>query len=109
MLWLFLVGSLLLSCPGGCRVDQSTQQISSSRQTRLQQIDAEIAQLKDMKVGFEGKALRAEDQANRLQFEDNYGIETRKYYKIAAQNREKAAKVQEEIDKLEAEKERLLK
>ena len=79
----------------------------TTRQIRIQQIDAEIEELKGMKRGFEGRAIRAEDQAERMQFEDRYGIETRQYYRLADEYLEKANKIQEQIDKLEAEKARL--
>ncbi|MBF8262889.1 MAG: hypothetical protein HW387_554 [Parachlamydiales bacterium] len=76
---------------------------------RIEQIDGQIKELSDMKRGYEARAIRAEDQANRLQFEDHFVLETRRYYRIAEENREKAAKVQSEIDRLEAERAELIK
>ena len=81
--------------------------LGSSSAEEIQQIDAQIEQLQEIKRGFEGKAIRAENQADRLQFEDQYVVETRRYYRIADENREKARKVQEEIDRLEARKAQL--
>lgn len=78
-------------------------------QEQVRQIDSEIEELKDMKRGFEGRAIRAENQADRLQFEDKFVLETRRYYQVAEENREKAERVQEEIDRLEARKAELLK
>ena len=103
VLWLMALFCLLSACPS-C---PSSSQKMTTRQIRIQQINAEIEELKEMKRGFEGRALRAEDQAERMQFEDLYGIETRQYYRLAEEYREKASKVQEQIDKLEAEKARL--
>ncbi len=81
----------------------------SETSVRIQQIDQEIEQLEDMKRGFEGRALRHEDLAERLQFDDHAVLETRRHLQIAAENRAKAAKVQQEIDHLRAEKRTLLK
>ena len=77
-------------------------------QEQIEEIDAQIEELKGIKRGYESRAIRAEDQASRLQFEDRYVLETRRYFQIAEVNREKAAKVQEEIDRLEAERVKLI-
>ena len=61
-----------------------------------------------MKRGYESRALRHENQAERLQFEDQAYLETRRHNQLADENRAKAAAVQKEIDRLEAEKKRLL-
>jgi hypothetical protein len=82
---------------------------AKSPQEQVDEINAHIKELQEMKRGYEGRAIRAEDQADRLQFEDDFVLETRRYYRIAEVNREKAAKVQEEIDRLEAEKAKLEK
>ena len=78
-------------------------------QDQIEQIDTQIKELKEMKRGYEARALRAENQADRLQFEDHFVLETRRYYRIADENRAKAAKIQEEIDRLEDKRADLLK
>ena len=78
-------------------------------QDQIEQIDAQIKELKEMKRGYNARAIRAEDQADRLQFEDHFVLETRRYYRIAEENRAKAAKIQEEIDRLEAQESRAVK
>lgn len=105
-LWIFSVNRLLMigtifaiAWGGG----------GSENDERIEQIDRQIKELSDMKRGYEARAIRAEDQANRLQFEDHFVLETRRYYRIADENRAKAAKVQEEIDRLEAEKAAMIK
>ncbi len=75
----------------------------------VQQIDSQIEELQAMKRGFEGRALKHESQAEYLQFEDNAHLETRRHLQLADENRAKAAKVQEEIDRLQAEREEALK
>jgi hypothetical protein len=97
---LFLVGLCFFALSGSW---------SSDDQKSLDQIEKDLQELKDMKLGYEARAIRAEDQADRLQFEDNFVLETRRYYKIAEANRENAARVQEEIDRLEIRKDELLK
>ena len=76
---------------------------------KVEKIDVQIEQLKEKKRGFEGRAVRAENQADRMQFDDESGLETRRYYRVADENREKADRVQEEIDRLEMEKTELLR
>jgi hypothetical protein len=83
-------------------------QIEAS-QAQIEKLEAQIEELKEMKRGYEARALRAENQADRLQFEEHFVLETRRYYRIAEENRAKAAKIQEEIDRLEAQKAELLK
>jgi FtsZ-binding cell division protein ZapB len=79
-----------------------------SQSEKIRRIDAKIEELKEKKRGFEGRAMRAENQADRLQFEDQLLLESRRYYLIAEENRLKAQRVQEEIDRLEARKARIL-
>ncbi len=85
-----------------------TAQAKSEKMAEINSIDERIWQLKEMKRGFEGKAIRAENQAERMQFEDRFILETRQYFKIAEENRQKAQLVQDEIDRLEKRKAELL-
>ncbi|MBI5272632.1 MAG: hypothetical protein HY861_01445 [Chlamydiia bacterium] len=75
---------------------------------QVAEIDQQIEELEEMKRGFEARALRHEDQAQRLQFEDRALLETRRHNELAAENRAKAQRVQEEIDRLQTEKKKLL-
>ncbi len=75
---------------------------------QVMDIDRQLIELQDMKRGFEARALRHEDQAQRLQFEDRAVLETRRHLDLADENRAKAAKVQEEIDRLQIERRKLL-
>ncbi|HSX26356.1 MAG TPA: hypothetical protein VLE89_05045 [Chlamydiales bacterium] len=75
---------------------------------QVEELDRRIAELEDMKRGFEARALRHESQAEYLQFDDRAYLETRRHWQLAEENRMKAAKVQEEIDKLQAKKEKLV-
>lgn len=77
-------------------------------QAQVAEIDRQITELQAMKRGFEARAMRHEDQAQRLQFEDRAMLETRRHNELADENRAKADKVQEEIDRLQAERRKLL-
>ncbi|MES2273967.1 MAG: hypothetical protein V4487_07225, partial [Chlamydiota bacterium] len=58
--------------------------------TRLQEIDQQIRELEGMKRGFESRALRHENLAEYLQFDDKANLETRRHLQIAEENRAKA-------------------
>jgi hypothetical protein len=77
--------------------------------TQVQEIDRQILELQAMKRGFDARALRHEDYAQRLQFEDRAVLETRRHLELADENRAKAARVQQEIDRLQMERRKLMK
>lgn len=91
---------LLLWAVVGYSVDNSAE---------IQKIDARIEQLQEMKRGFEARALKHDDMAEYMQFDQQMVLETRRHLQIADENRQKAAYVQEEIDLLRAKREKLLK
>lgn len=78
-----------------------------SRSEEIAQIDAKIEQLEEEKRGYEAKALRQEDLAVYLQFENQAWLETRRHLQLAEENRNKAALVQKKIDLLEERKKKL--
>jgi len=82
--------------------------VLSQKETLIKQIDGQIQELEEMKRGFEAKVARHEDQATRLQFDDQTYLETRRHNQLAEENRAKAAATQKEIDRLKAEKAKLL-
>ncbi len=63
-----------------------------------------ITELEDIKRGFIAKALRHENQAQRLQFIDGEELEAKKHAKLAAKYQLAAEKVQQEIEQLQREK-----
>lgn len=75
----------------------------------MQSIDKEIQELTEMKRGYEARALRHEDQAQRLQFRQNEHLEARKHLQLADANREIAKKIQQDIDDLQAKKQAILR
>jgi hypothetical protein len=77
--------------------------------TRVGEIDKQITELEGMKRGYEARARRHDDQAQRLQFQDRAVLETRRHLELAAENRAKADEVQKQIDLLNTEKAKILK
>ena len=77
---------------------------SISKSEAIQQIDGEIKELEGMKRGYEARALRHENQAEYLQFDQQAVLETRRHLQIAQEKRNKAALVQEQIDRLKEKK-----
>lgn len=71
-----------------------------SNSAEIQKIDAEIQELQEMKRGYEAKALKHDDMATYMQFDQQAVLETRRHIQLADENRNKAALVQERIDKL---------
>jgi len=67
-------------------------------------IDEQIQQLEEMKRGYEGRALRHENLAQRLQFQQDELLTARRHWQLAKENREIAEKVQVQIDQLQQKK-----
>lgn len=82
---------------------------SVNRASEIEKIDCEIERLEQVKRGFEGRALKHEDQAIYLQFNDKALLEQRRHIQIAEDYRAKAAQVQVQIDQLKAQREKLLR
>lgn len=80
---------------------------NQQKSSQVETIDQQIHELEEMKRGFEARALRHEDQADRLQFDDKTYLEMRRHNQLAAENRAKAAAVQKEIDRLQSEKSKI--
>lgn len=66
------------------------------------QIDTQIEQLEQMRLGYEGRALKHEYYAEYLQFNDRATLEYRRHLQLAEENRTKAAYIQSQIDELKA-------
>lgn len=77
-------------------------------QSKIASIDDQIEDLEEMKRGYESKALRHEDQALRLQFNQEWNLEVRRHLELADENRAKAAVLQQEIDRLKEKRKALL-
>jgi hypothetical protein len=71
-------------------------------------IDQRIGELRQMKRGYDSKAIYHDNQAQRLQFDQGQLSLAQRHAKLADANRDVAKKIQEEIDQLEGRKQILL-
>lgn len=85
----------------------SQSSLSSQKETQIQKIETQIEELEERKRGYEATVIRYEDQATRLQFDDQTYLETRRFNRLAEENRAKADSLEKEINRLRAEKKRL--
>ena len=82
---------------------------TASNSVEIEKIDSQIHQLVEMKRGYDSRALKHENMAEYLQFDQEAVLETRRHLQLADENRNKAALVQEQIDRLNAKKQQLQK
>lgn len=74
--------------------------LSKKTQMEIEDLNAQIEELEETKRGYEAKAIRHEEQAERLQFEERWFLEAKRHFELAEENREMAKRVQWEIDQL---------
>ncbi len=86
----------------------SAEKLPPTVQSQIAEIDDQIRDLEDIKRGYESRALRHDDQALRLQFNQEWNLEVRRHLELADENREKAAIVQKEIDHLKEKRKQLI-
>ena len=79
-----------------------------SKAQRVEEIDQQIKELKQAKIGLEGKAVKLENQGQRLQFQEGYLQEAKRALNAAAEFRKNAGEMQRGIDILEAKREELV-
>ena len=89
-------------------VSAEKRQMPPNRQQQISDIDDQIRELENMKRGYESRALRHDDQALRLQFNQEWNLEVRRHLELAQENREKAAVCQKEIDRLKERRKQLI-
>lgn len=77
-------------------------------QQQLHVLDQQISEFKNMKRGYEARALRHENQAQRLQFINGEYLTAKRHWELAKENRQIAQKIQVDIDRLEAQRKELL-
>lgn len=110
-LWVLLVGHLWVQqdlFPAFQESEVVAQSKAQTKEERIAEIDAEIERLRARKKGYEGRAMWFEDTATREQFTQQYWLETRRLWMLAEENRMMAARMQAQIDALEAEKKKLM-
>ena len=78
----------------------ATVGFAASRMEEIGKLDIQIEQLEEMKRGYEARALKHDTMAEYLQFDQQAVLETRRHLQLAEENRNKAALMQEQIDRL---------
>lgn len=78
-------------------------------QIQIEEIDQKIEELERVKRGYEAKAFRHENQGERKQFQQDQTLESRRHFQLAEQNRQIANQIQQDIDRLQSQKQELLK
>lgn len=87
---------------------EASEECAAQKNPQIHQIDLQIQELEQMKLGYESRAIRHDNQAERLQFENQAYLEARRHIQLANENRAKAAAVQKEIDRLKTQRQQLL-
>lgn len=75
----------------------------------IDSINKKIAELEEMKKGYEAAAIKHSNQADRLQFIDGQLQLAKKHWKLADSYKEIAKKIQDEINDLEQQKVKIQK
>jgi hypothetical protein len=82
--------------------------VETNWKSEIAEIDKEIDKLQNQRNLYLAKATRLQNQGDRLQFENNNLIDARRAWQQAQIHREIATRIQEEIDQLEARKQKIL-
>lgn len=80
-----------------------------AKQSEIDSINTQIQELERMKMGYESRALKHENYAEYLQFNDKAVLETRRHLQIADENRQKADFLQKQINELTMKRDKLQK
>jgi hypothetical protein len=83
--------------------------ISKANKSEIAALDKKIAELEEMKKGYEAAAIKHANQAERLQFIEGQLQVAKKHWKLADENKKIAAKIQGQIDELKMRKAKLQK
>ncbi|KKL54486.1 hypothetical protein LCGC14_2264930 [marine sediment metagenome] len=90
--------------------DKSYKEASKSSQYHsIEDIDKKINELEEMKRGYESKAIKQVNQAQRLQFIEGELQAAKRYWRAAEDNRKIVTRIQKEIDELKIERMKLQK
>lgn len=106
--WIAVCSQFLGNDPFFTASYQFPKSQNQNDQAELQEIDDQIRELEGIKRGFISKALRHEDQAERMQYQNKYYLEARRHFELAEENRRAADQVQVEIDRLKARRRQIL-
>ena len=81
----------------------------SGRYDSVEEIDKKINELEAMKRGYDAKAIKQANQAQRLQFMEGELQTAKRYWRAAEDNRKIATRIQKEIDELKIDRMKLQK
>jgi len=104
-----LIGAILLCFFCSAFVFAKAKEEALSWKQEVTEIDQQIEDLEELKRGYEAKALRLENQAERLQFKNSEYIVAKRYWELADENRQIAKRIQSEIDALKEKKQEIIK
>ncbi len=79
----------------------SVLHLANNKEIASERTEQKIQELEDIKRGYEAKAIYHEEQADRLQFDDQTYLEMRRHNQLAEEYRAKAGAIQKEIDRLQ--------
>ena len=110
--FIFVGSDVLLGL--SCSNSKDSEEVSRNTQTptgweqEVVELDKQITELKEMKLGYESKAVRHINQAQRLQFVQGEQLTAKRYWELAEENKQIAEHIQKDIDELEAQKKSIL-
>ncbi|MBI5274577.1 MAG: hypothetical protein HY860_05945 [Chlamydiales bacterium] len=114
MYWLIYFISIVFNVAVARAVEQSTE-INAAKESQLQQqqqldyLDDQIKRLENERDTYKAKAVRAQDQGDRLQFENGMLTDARRYWQFADACNEIAAKIDQQITLLKKQRSELIK
>lgn len=97
----------LVLLTNACFSIQKTAQ-APTKQEQLAYLNQQIKQLEDERDKYIAKAARAQNQGDRLQFENNMLYEARRYWQVAQSCQEIADKIDQQISILKKQRQQLL-
>lgn len=102
----FSIFSLVSLSSSSCA---TTQRIENEHNSKIDELNKEIEYLEDLKQGIEGRAVKYENQAQRLQFYADQLVEAKRYWEMAKQSREAAKELDKKIAEKKKERDNLLR
>lgn len=79
-------------------------EIKENKTYKNSETNEKIKKLEEIKRGYEAKAIKYANQAQRLQFEESELQKAKKLWKLSDDSKKIAQKIQKEIDELKAKK-----
>jgi hypothetical protein len=103
--WISLASMVILTF--SCLFAETLYQKNDCK-TKIEDLDMQIKYLEDLKLGLEGRAIRYENQAQRLQFDKDQLLEAKRFWNMADQNRKAAAELEQKIQEKKKERQQVI-